>query len=179
MRRDFARMTPWLVILALGCPGFAMAEDAAALATREDKPSAVVIAEQDVVAPEAPDPKAAALFRHSTYPAAWTASQKTNRPILVFVSMPQCPHCVKMMEKTYGRPEVGSLVASSFETIYADRSTHAKLVEKLNVKWYPTTILVGPNNKVLDVIEGYVEPNIFKSRLQTGLAAVVPQTQTR
>jgi len=127
---------------------------------------------------EAAVEKNAPLFRHSTYPAAWSAAQKSNRPILVYVSMPNCPYCVKMMKKTYGRPEVGNFVASSFETVYAGRYTHAKLVHSLNVKLFPSTIIVGPNNKVLDVIKGYVDSRTFQRRLQTGLAAA-SSTQTR
>jgi hypothetical protein len=123
--------------------------------------------------------KGTSLFRHSTYPAAWTAAQESNRPILIYVTMPQCPHCVKMIEQTYKRPTVGKIVSSSFETICADRFIHAKLIEKLHVKWYPTTILVSPNNKVLDVIEGYVDEAKFKQHLQTGLAAAGQVSQTR
>jgi len=119
------------------------------------------------------------LFRHSSYPVAWTAAQKTNRPILVYVSMPNCPHCVKMVNETYHRPQVQQLVAGSFETIKAGRYTHAKLVSKLHIKWYPTTVLVGPNNKILDVIEGYVGHQRFKRRLQTGIAAMHKPTATQ
>ncbi len=119
------------------------------------------------------------IFRHSTYPEAWTAAQKSNRPILVYISMPNCPYCVKMVEKTYGIPAVENLVSSSFETVYAGRFSHAKLVQMLKVKWYPTTVLVGPNNKVLDVIEGYVDSKTFQRRLQTGLAAAASPTRTR
>jgi hypothetical protein len=49
----------------------------------------------------------------------------------------------------------------------------------LNVRWYPTTVLVGSDNKVLDVIEGYVDANSLKQRLQLGLAAAHSDTQTR
>jgi len=139
----------------------------------------VSFAETATVVSASVQKKKASLFRHRSYPAAWTAAQESNRPILIYVTMPQCPHCVKMIEQTFKRPAVGKLVSGSFETICADRYTHAKLVEKLQVKWYPTTVLVTPNNKVLDVIEGYVEPAKFKQQLQTGLAAAGPSSQTR
>jgi hypothetical protein len=38
---------------------------------------------------------------------------------------------------------------------------------------------VAPNNKVIDVIEGYVDPTTFSRRLQTTLAAQATATQTR
>jgi len=121
------------------------------------------------------------LFQHATYPAAWRAAQTSNRPILVFVSMPNCQYCVKMTEKVYHLNHVKQLVTNSFETIKVGRYSHAELVQKLRIKWYPTTVLVGPNNKILDVIEGYADANNFKQRLQTGLASLnrTDMTKTR
>jgi hypothetical protein len=136
---------------------------------------------QEVVIAEVPL-KDQPLFKHASYPAAWTASQDSNRPILVYVTMPQCPHCTKMVDGTYGCKEVEELVKGSFETVQASRYTHATLISKLHVRWYPTTVLVGPNNKVLDMIEGYVDANTFKRRLQVGIASAnssATATQTR
>jgi len=168
MRKYLVQRALLVAMMAVVFQGSVCAEDIAAVS-----PSVEAAIAEAAAAGDAP------LFRHSTYPAAWTAAQKSNRPILVYISMPNCPYCVKMMKKTYQRPEVENLVASSFETIYADRFTHAKLVQTLNVKFYPTTIIVGPNNKVLDVIKGYVDSKTFQRRLQTGLAAASSTTQTR
>ena len=183
MRKYFALTTPLVALMAVFLQGFIFAEHLVA----ENLVAEDIIAEDIVlVNPSAEKPiteltvkKGTSLFRHSTYPTAWTAAQKSNRPILVYVSMPNCPHCVKMVKNTYDSPEVGNLVASSFETVYAGRFTHAKLVQMLKVKWYPTTILVGSNNKILDVIEGYVDSKTFQRRLQTGLATASTTTQTR
>lgn len=136
---------------------------------------------QEVVVVEVPL-KDQPLFKHESYPAAWTASQQSNRPILVYVTMPQCPHCTKMIDGTYACKDVEELVKGSFETLQASRYTHATLVSKLHVRWYPTTVLVGSNNKVLDMIEGYVDANTFKRRLQLGIASAnssATATQTR
>jgi thioredoxin-related protein len=119
------------------------------------------------------------LFQHSSYPKAWTAAQQSNRPILLYVTMPGCSHCDKMMEETLHLPHVKQMISESFETVYVSRRTHAKLVKKLKVKWYPTTVLVGSNNKVVDLIEGYVDAKVFQSRLKVGLASADSPTQTR
>lgn len=119
------------------------------------------------------------VFRWTSYPAAWTAAQKTNRPILMFVTAPGCPHCVKMIAETYQARHISPLVVDSFETVYVDRATQPELVAKLQVRWFPTTIVVGTNNKVIDVLEGYIDPLTFSQRLKTGLAASHPETQTR
>lgn len=142
--------------------------------------AAAAVTVPDDAARESADVKNSPRFKHASYPAAWTAAQESNRPILVYVSMPQCPHCTLMLDKTYEQPEVDELVKGSFETVMAGRYTHATLVSKLHVRWYPTTVLVGPNNKVLDMIEGYVDANTFKRRLQLGIASAhSTPTQTR
>ncbi len=119
------------------------------------------------------------LFKYENYPAAWSAAQESNKPILVYVSMPDCPHCTKMLESTYACSDVSEIVKGSFETLEVSRHTHAVLVEKLHIKWYPSTVLVGSNNKVLDLIEGYVDSEAFKRRLQLGIASASNNTQTR
>jgi len=111
------------------------------------------------------------VFRFSSYPDAWRAAQKTNRPILVFATSPSCPHCTRMLGETYQLGQVKQFVTTSFETVIVDRFEQPELAARLKVRWYPTTLVVAPNNKVIDVIEGYVDPATFARRLQTTLAA--------
>ncbi len=167
MSRILAQMTPWSAAIAILCQAPSLAADTV-VPPRVAQPPLV-----EVVPAVQPRP----LFQHTTYPAAWKAAQKSNRPILVYVSMPDCHYCEKMKKQIYRLPRVRSLVSSSFETIRAGRYTHAKLVKNLHVKWYPTTVLVGPNNKILDVIEGYADANQFQQRLQSGLASAQSTTQ--
>jgi thioredoxin-like negative regulator of GroEL len=154
-----------------------------------EQPSTIAIAEPAVERPAAPQVAPAVstakplrrhgIFEHTSYPAAWTAAQKTNRPILVFATAPSCPHCVRMVGETYRAPQVKELVASSFETVYVDRQEQPALAAKLHIKWYPTTIVVGPDNQVIDVIEGYVDSKTLTQRLRTSMAAHAAGTQKR
>ncbi|MCG8449286.1 MAG: thioredoxin family protein [Pirellulales bacterium] len=169
MARYIAQSTCCVALIAVFYPGISRGEQTLPASGDTAPVSEVAPTAQDKTDPAKEKPT---LFRHSSYPAAWKAAQKTNRPILVYVCMPNCPHCTKMVEQTYELPHVGQLVSGSFETIHASRFTHANLVKKLKIKWYPTTVLVGPNNKVLDMIEGYVDAKSFRKRLQGGLASV-------
>jgi len=174
MRKILAQMTQWGVATVVLSQALSLAADSVA-APLAALPSLVKVAPLVKAAPlveVVPAAKSRPLFQHTTYPAAWKAAQKSNRPILVYVSMPNCYYCEKMKKQIFRLPRVRQLVSSSFETVRAGRYTHAKLVENLHVQWYPTTVLVGPNNKILDVIEGYADANQFQQRLQTGLASV-------
>jgi hypothetical protein len=190
MRRCFALAKCWPIWVAL-LPGPTLAKECAAPPGSTSPPVAVVTeSSPDAHASDhssgAPpvlsstaDLSEQPLFRFDNYPAAWTAAQQSNRPILVYVSMPNCPFCVKMLEQTYGKSAVEEMVKGSFETVCVDRSTNRDLVESLRVRWYPTTVLVSPNNKVLDKIEGFLDAKNFRMRLQTGLASLEKTTATR
>jgi thioredoxin-like negative regulator of GroEL len=132
----------------------------------------------------APSPKPAPLrlgvFRFTSYPAAWTAAHESGRPILVYVTSKSCPHCTRMLGETYQRTPTRTFVTGSFETVLVDRTEQPELIQKLHVRLFPTTLVVGPDNQVLDVIEGYVDAAAFSRRLQTSLAAhAAGETQTR
>jgi hypothetical protein len=182
MKKLVNRTSRWFAIAALLSPAtFCCAESptpALEVTSAEENVTETPVAEQQT-APVVVDLKNAPLFKHASYPAAWTAAQESNRPILVYVSMPQCPHCTKMLEQTYESNGVNEIVKGSFETLQVSRHTHAALVSKLHVRWYPSTVLVSSNNKVLDMIEGYVDANTFKQRLQLGIASANSDTQTR
>jgi hypothetical protein len=184
MKRSALQASRWITFTV----AFSSAAICSAIEVPENKSETPVVEDvataepqQEVTVSQVPL-KDQPLFKHASYPAAWTASQDSNRPILVYVTMPHCPHCTKMVDGTYGCKEVEELVKGSFETVQASRYTHATLISKLHVRWYPTTVLVGPNNKVLDMIEGYVDANTFKRRLQVGIASAnssATATQTR
>ncbi|MCC6491644.1 MAG: thioredoxin family protein [Pirellulales bacterium] len=138
-------------------------------------------AARSVVLAAAPDKPAArhGIFKFSSYPAAWTAAQKSNRPILIFATSPHCPHCVRMIGETLRTPHVNRFLNDSFETVYADRLEQPELTAKLGIRRFPTTIVVGPDNQVIDVLEGYVDAKTLAQRLRTTVAAHPPATQTR
>jgi thiol-disulfide isomerase/thioredoxin len=126
-----------------------------------------------------PAPLRHGVFRFTSYPAAWTAAQSTTKPILVYVTSRSCPHCTRMLGETLKASSVQRFVCDSFETVYVDRSEQPELAAKLNVRMFPTTLVVGPDNQVIDMIEGYVDAAAFSRRLQTTLAAQADGTTTR
>jgi thiol-disulfide isomerase/thioredoxin len=152
---------------------FLASSEPVAAAEQANVPSAILTA-----APAKPKLRHG-VFRYSSYPAAWTSAKITNRPFLVFACSSNCPHCVRMIGETYQSPKVKKLVNDSFETVYVDRGEQPELTAKLRIRYFPTTIVVGPNNQVLDVIEGYVDSKTLASRLQTSMAAHDAATKTR
>ena len=83
------------------------------------------------------------------------------------------------MAESYRDANMEQMLVDSFETMYVTRNQHPALVKKLKVKWFPTTVIVGRNNKIMDVIEGYVDQPTLRRRLQTSLASTQSSVQTR
>ena len=169
MHRGLIRGAGSLLIVCGAAAGLA----AAATSTPDEAPPAAAVKVKSA-------PLRHGVFRHTSYPAAWTAAQESGRPILVYVTSQSCPHCTRMLGETYRQATLRTFVNGSFETVFVDRTEQPELAQKLHVRLFPTTLVVGANNKVIDVIEGYVDAAAFSRRLQTSLAAnAAEETQTR
>ena len=176
-------MKYWLPILTFGVVVLTSAARADETTATPNPPDSAAHAASEP-APDAaratpPRPLRHGVFRFNTYPAAWTAAQKTNRPILVYACSPSCPNCTRMLGETYKQQRVSQFVSDSFETCFVESDEQPDMVSKLHIRWFPTTIIVSPDNQVIDVIEGYVDASTLQRRLQTSLAAQQAETQTR
>ena len=85
--------------------------------------------------------------------------------MLFYVTSTHCPYCVLMEQKTLSDPRIKSVLQKSFEParVYADRQP--QVVNNLRVHAYPTTVIVDANNRIVESIQGYVEPREFERRL--------------
>lgn len=102
---------------------------------------------------------------HDNMSAAWQRSQQTQRPIVVLVTMEGCHYCHKMMAETYSDPQVMADLQRSFIPASINSDHYPKLMEQLGVEAFPTTVIIGPDARVIDSIEGYVEPRQLRQHL--------------
>ncbi len=105
------------------------------------------------------------LFRHPSLGEAWRASRRSQRPILLYATTDDCYFCEKMLGGTFREPRVSRLVASSFEPVMVKTTSEAELVRKLGIERFPTTIIALPDGRIVDRIEGYVEPATLRRQL--------------
>ena len=88
----------------------------------------------------------------------------------------QCAYCTKMLKETYSHPAIQKWLKPRTETVLADADRYAALIKRLGLRGYPTTVVVSPEGKVLDVIEGFVGPREFADRVGPLLAS--PDTRS-
>ena len=84
---------------------------------------------------------------------------KRNRTILVQVSAPWCPHCIRMKEKTYTHRELTSLINERFVAISVDADQQRDFIKQMGIQSLPTTLIVAPDLQVLKRLEGFQSAN--------------------
>jgi thioredoxin-related protein len=103
-------------------------------------------------------------------------AQAQQRPLVVFVSMDGCGHCVRMVRTTFRDNDVRQALGESFVAAAVKASERPDLVKHLQIRSFPTTLLVGSDGQVLDQLVGYVDARTFRQRLQA-VAGLVRQRQ--
>lgn len=106
---------------------------------------------------------------------AWQTAQAANRPLLLFVTSSHCDYCRKMQSDTLASPAVARSVEDSYVPVMVNADSSAGLAAQLKVSGVPTTLLVLPDGRIVDRVEGYVSA----AKLQTKLDSVVRQNEAR
>ncbi|HEV7225649.1 MAG TPA: thioredoxin family protein, partial [Pirellulales bacterium] len=97
--------------------------------------------------------------------AAWQQTVREGRPLLLFITRSRCKYCVQMKTATLVDAQVADQVMSDFVPVAIDPESDPELIRELNVKSFPTTLIVSPDALMLDQIKGYLPPAEFQKRL--------------
>ncbi len=89
-----------------------------------------------------------------------------GKPMLVFLTMDSCPHCHRMLETTYKDKLIVHEIAMSYVPIVINGTQQHELAKRFGVRVYPTTFVVGSDNRILERMEGYVSPREMQRRLE-------------
>ncbi len=103
----------------------------------------------------------AKLFRHDSVEAAWKAAVARRRPMVVLFTSDNCPYCDRMLDETYADPRVRQLLDKHAESAQARSKDYAKLIDKLGVRGFPTTLIVAADGQIAGAIEGFVDAPAF------------------
>ncbi|MCA9230793.1 MAG: thioredoxin family protein [Planctomycetales bacterium] len=115
------------------------------------------------------------IFTHSSIEQAWQLAVKEQRPLLVMFESDHCVYCRRMLSETYGHPAIRRMLARDAETVLAKAEDYRPLIKRMGIRGYPTTLVVSPEGKVLDVVEGFVDAKAFSERVIPLLAKGAPR----
>jgi protein disulfide-isomerase len=96
---------------------------------------------------------------------ALSVAQSEQRPLVLFVSSDHCVHCDRMIATTFRDVNVRQTLGSSFVVAAIKGAERPDLIEHLQIRSFPTTVLVSPEGEVLDLVIGYVDAERFQQRL--------------
>lgn len=96
---------------------------------------------------------------------ALEVAQARQQPILLFVSMDGCKYCQKMAQTTFRNRQVLQTIGSQYVPAAIKNSERPDLMRQLQIRSFPTTLIVSPEGDVLHEMKGYVEAGKFEQQL--------------
>lgn len=98
--------------------------------------------------------------------AARAESQKSNRPLMLFITSANCPYCVKMSHETFRNAAVIAELNEHFVPVQIDRGMHPALERKLAVRLYPTIVIVDDADVEVRRMVGFTAAPSFTATLK-------------
>ena len=102
---------------------------------------------------------------HSDVNIAWAQTKALNRPMLLLATTDNCLYCEQLKQTTFADQETLDELQRVFVLATVKASDQPSLMRKLHVEAFPTTLIVAPDGKVLDRIEGYLPAPKFRARI--------------
>lgn len=87
---------------------------------------------------------------------ALALAAKHNKPVLVYFTMPQCAWCRRLDAEVLQNPEVRKRLAS-FVLVKLDLAVDEKAAARFRIRSTPTLLLLSPEGRETQKLEGYVE----------------------
>ena len=102
---------------------------------------------------------------HADPVQAHQLARQQERPLLLLLTTSGCHYCTKMKQSTYRDRRVATDITDHFVAARIDAKKHPVLTKKLGVTAFPTTVIISPDYKVVDVIRGYVDARKLRTRM--------------
>ena len=105
------------------------------------------------------------VFTETSIENGWKRSLQQKQPMLVMFTSDNCKFCKKMLAETYGHPAIEQMLSAHTQTVLAHKNNYEALVKKLNIRGYPSSVLISPKGDVLEFVEGFLPPKKFAERV--------------
>jgi thioredoxin-related protein len=96
------------------------------------------------------------------YNTARKEAQEKGKLIVLVIGTEDCLYCRKQEASTFRDPTVQGLVNDHFLAVKVDANRDPNLAQALKIQLYPTTVLAGPDGKILAYLQGFVSAEQFK-----------------
>jgi thioredoxin-related protein len=113
------------------------------------------------------------------YGSARRASDKSERPVMLFLTTEGCLHCTRMQHDAFRDKRVINDVKKSFVPAMIKIQGESRLANDLRVTVYPTTVFIAPDGKILDYIRGYIPTDNLRYRMNRVVDASAASVASR
>ena len=93
-------------------------------------------------------------------------AKKANRPLLLELYLEGCSHCARLDRETHQDPVVAAALNERFIPVRIEGRSHMDLVQKLEVRGAPTTLIFSPEGKELQRFAGFFAPPEYLQEIQ-------------
>jgi hypothetical protein len=97
----------------------------------------------------------------------WREAQQQRKPLLIYVSMPQCAYCRKLEREAFAESRLQELIKTRFVAVQAVADRDIELIQRWGIRVYPTVLVISPENKIAWSAVGYKEPGSLYEELLT------------
>ena len=111
------------------------------------------------------NPQSERIQWHAYLGEAWKTTYESGRPLLLFVTVENCGYCTKMKNGTFTDETVVSTISEAFVPTRINSRELKQMVDQLQIRLFPTTLIILPDCRVADRINGYVNAQALQARL--------------
>jgi hypothetical protein len=109
---------------------------------------------------------AATIQWRGNWEEALEEAKKANRPLLLELYLEGCSHCARLDRETHQDPAVAAALNERFIPVRIEGRSHMELVQKLEVRGAPTTLIFSPEGKELRRFAGFFAPPEYLQEIQ-------------
>ncbi|TWT46762.1 thioredoxin family protein [Botrimarina hoheduenensis] len=91
----------------------------------------------------------------------------TGKPLVVYVTSEGCRYCRKMEHDTWADAGVAGRIRGGFTPLRINASTDPEAVKTLQIRAFPTTVVLSPAGRGLGAAQGYLPAEKLTALLDT------------
>lgn len=110
------------------------------------------------------------------FEAGWDAAKQTGRPMVIFITSEECTYCDAMKKNTLCEPSVRNRLLTRFIPIRLRPDANNRVLSRVKVTAFPTTLVAHPRGKVLAHRVGYQPVDQFHDLLSVVTSSEMPTT---
>jgi thiol:disulfide interchange protein len=102
---------------------------------------------------------------------------RDHRPLLVYVTMPDCVHCDRMDQRTFTDPQLAAEISETCVPVKIGAQHHAGFIKANQIKAFPTLLVVSPDKIEIDRIKGFQTSAQVHQRLNAARRMIIAEDE--